>query len=276
MAGLNPAINGRPMSTRRLPLVDGRARPGDQRDAEYAALVAKRKACRICVERSPGRIRSCAEFHYDPPVVSLWEQWLGHRRPRLLVVGQDFGNIGYFVRNRGRDEPGNKTNDNLQILLAAAGFAVTDPPQLDALSPVFLTNSILCLKAGAMSGPIRQSWVSACTERHLMPLLEWLRPPVVVGMGGCGWRAVRQAFALRAAPLPISRAAGSDWVATDGTRIFAVGHCGPLGLINRPRAKQLSDWRRIGAACGRLDTTLRPALNGFDRGDLSRPACAPR
>jgi hypothetical protein len=24
------------------------------------------------------------------------------------------------------------------------------------------------------------------------------------------------------------------------------GHCGPLGLINRPRAQQISDWRRIG------------------------------
>jgi uracil-DNA glycosylase len=239
--------------------VDRRAEPGDGRGCEYATLVAARKACRICVARSPGRIRSCAEFAYDPPVVSLWEQWLGHRNPRLLVVGQDFGNVAYFVRNRGRDEPGNKTNDNLRTLLAAAGFAVTDPPQLDTGSPIFLTNSILCLKEGAMSGPIRQSWVAACTERHLVPLLARLRPPVVVGMGGCGWRAVRQAFALLAAPLPISRAAGADWDATDGTRVFAVGHCSPLGLINRPWAQQLQDWRRIGAACGPLDTTPRCA-----------------
>jgi hypothetical protein len=67
-----------------------------------------------------------------------------------------------------------------------------------------------------------------------MPLLERLRPPVVVGMGGRGGRAVWQALALRAAPLPISRAASFDWVAAERTRVFAVGHCGPLGLINRP------------------------------------------
>jgi DNA polymerase len=251
------------------------------REEEYGALVAARKACRICVERNPGKIRSCAEFPYDPPVVSLWEQWLGHTRPTLLVVGQDFGNVDYFVRNRGRDEPGNKTNDNLRILLATAGFAVIDPPQLDTRSPIFMTNSILCLKEGAMSGPIRRSWVAACTERHLVPLLERLQPPVVVGMGGCGWRAVRQACALRVAPLPISRVAGAHWVAADGTRVFAVGHCSPLGLINRPWAQQIRDWRRIGAACAataarRLDTAVRGALEMPGRGDLSRPACAPR
>ena len=91
---------------------------------EFEALIAARKNCRICVERSPGKIRSCAEFDFDPDVVSHWEQWLGHRRPKLLVVGQDFGNVGYFVRCRGRDEPNNKTNENLYRLLTAAGIAV--------------------------------------------------------------------------------------------------------------------------------------------------------
>jgi hypothetical protein len=214
----------------------------------YETLVAARKACRVCVARSPGRLRSCAEFEYDPNVVSLWEQWLGHRNPLLLMVGQDFGNVAYFIRNRGRDEKHNKTNDNLHRLLRAAGFAAAEPPERDPLTRVFLTNSILCVKEGAMNAPIRDGWVRACTERHLMPLLRWLRPPVVVGMGGCGWRAVRQAFALDDAPRAILKAAGGDWCAADGSRVFAVGHCSPLGLINRPWPQQLADWRQIGAA----------------------------
>jgi uracil-DNA glycosylase len=223
-----------------------------QLDHDYPALVAARKSCRICVTRSPGKIRSCAEFDFDPELVSLWEQWLGHRSPRLFVVGQDFGNIDYFVRNRARDEPHNKTNDNLQKLLAEAGFRTTDPPARDSETPVFLTNSILCLKDGPMSGPIRSSWVDACTDGHLMPLLRLLRPPVVVGMGGHGWRAARRAFALHRAPLSISHAAGSCCAAADGTHVFAVGHCGPLGLINRAWPLQLADWRRIGAAVSNL------------------------
>jgi uracil-DNA glycosylase len=214
----------------------------------YAELVAARKACRICVEHSPRRLKSCAEFDYDPHVVSLWELWLGHKRPKLLVVGQDFGNVDYFVRNHGRDEPHNKTNDNLHKLLSAAGIEAGTPPLLDPATPVFLTNSILCLKEGTMSGPIRSSWVAACTDRHLVPLIHWLKPPVVVGMGSCGWQAVRQSFGLQHAARPISLAAGSSWTAADETRVFAVGHCSPLGLINRPWRQQIVDWRRIGEA----------------------------
>ena len=225
---------------------------------EFDALVAARKACRICVEKSPGKLRSCAEFEFDPAVVSHWEQWLGHRDPKLLVVGQDFGNVGYFVRNRGRDEPHNPTNENLYQLLLEAGLKVKHPAERDTEAPVFLTNSILCLKEGAMNGAIRDSWVRTCTEHHLRPLIGYLKPPFVVGMGNAGWRAVRQVFGLDYAPRQISPAAGSSWIAPDRTHVFAVGHCGPLGIINRRWPQQLADWRRIGAF-------VTPHLEGYDR-----------
>jgi uracil-DNA glycosylase len=215
---------------------------------DYDGLVAARKTCRICVERSPGKIRSCGEFDFDPDVVSHWELWLGHRRPTLLAVGQDFGNVGYFVRNRGRDDPNNKTNDNLRKLLREAGFEVTSPAEPDGIAPVFLTNSILCVKEGPMDGAIRSSWVDACADKHLRPLIHYLRPPIVVGMGSCGWRAVRRVFALEDAPERISRAAGSSWTSADRIRVFAVGHPGPQGLTNRPWLQQLADWGRIGKA----------------------------
>jgi uracil-DNA glycosylase len=224
----------------------------ESRADEYKALVAARKACRICVQRDPGKIRSCGEFGYDPDVVSHWEQWLGHKKPRLVVVGQDFGNVAYFQRCRGRDEPGNQTNANLRRCLAAAGICVGYPPAFDAAAPVFMTNSILCVKAGKMSAPICASWVRSCTAAHLVPLLRFLRPPVVVGMGSRGWQAVRQAFALIGAPHLISSAVGKSWMAADGTHVFAVMHCGPLGLTNRPLAPQLEDWRRIGGVIAGL------------------------
>ena len=65
-------------------------------------------------------------------------------------------------------------------------------------------------------------------------------------MGSCGWRAVRRVFALQQAPERISQSAGLSWTAANDTRVFAVGHPGPQGLTNRPWAKQLADWRRIG------------------------------
>ena len=111
-----------------------------------------------------------------------------------------------------------------------------------------------------MNAPILASWVDACSERHLLPLIAFLKPSVVVGMGNAGWRAVRRSFALDHSPRLISRAAGSDWLTGDGTRVFAVGHCGPLGVINRPWPQQLRDWRRIGAAvsvCPAVGAPLR-------------------
>jgi hypothetical protein len=113
---------------------------------------------------------------------------------------------------------------------------------------VFLTNSILCIKEGPMDGAVRSSWVDACAENHLRPLVHYLKPPIVVGMGSCGWRAVRRVFALAHAPERIAGAAGSSWGSADGTRVFAVGHPGPQGLTNRPLPQQLADWRRIGEA----------------------------
>jgi uracil-DNA glycosylase len=221
----------------------------------YDALVAARKTCRICVERNPGKIRSCAEFDYDPDVVSHWELWLGHKAPKLVVVGQDFGNVGYFTRNRGRDDPANKTNGSLWKLLGEAGIRVRHPREPDTDAPVFLTNSVLCLKEGPMNAPVRASWVGACSRTHLRPLLDFLDPPVVVGMGRWGWQAVRLALALGHAPQPIAAAAGSCWLG-QGRRVFAVGHCSPLGLINRPWRQQIADWRRIGEA---VATAARPS-----------------
>ena len=223
---------------------------------EYRDLITARKACRICVQRSPGRIRSCAEFDFDPDVVSHWEQWLGHKSPRLLIVGQDFANVDYFKRHRGRDEPHNPTNDRLHLLLKEAGIHTTNPPEPDLQAPVFATNSILCVKEGPMNRSILSSWVNTCAETHLAPLVRYLEPPVVVGMGSCGWRAVRRVFALDHAPRPISVAAGGCWAAADRTSVFAVGHPGPLGLISRPRLLQLADWRRIGAAVAGASESL--------------------
>ena len=103
-----------------------------------------------------------------------------------------------------------------------------------------------------MDGAVRARWVDTCADQHLRPLVRYLRPPVVVGMGSCGWRAVRRVFALERAPERISHAAGSSWSSEDGTHVFAVGHPGPQGLTNRPWSQQFADWRRIGAIVSAL------------------------
>ena len=220
--------------------------------AGYEELVRARKACRACAALPGSELRNGSSFDFDPDVVSHWSQWLGHQRPLLVVVGQDFSGAGYFQRNRGRDDPESPTNRNLRALLGAAGLAVGQPPERDADAPVYLTNAVLCMKAGGMAGPIRDAWVRNCTQRHLSPLLAHLGAPFVVAMGSGAWRAVRLLHPAMGLPRGIKEAAGTSWLAPSGTRVFAVGHCSGLGLVNRPWAQQLSDWRAIGghlAAC---------------------------
>jgi hypothetical protein len=86
----------------------------------YGELVRARKDCRLCVDGGPSPLRNGSSFDFDPDVVSHWSQWLGHQRPRLLVVGQDFSGADYFERNRGRDDPASPTNRSLRDLLAEA------------------------------------------------------------------------------------------------------------------------------------------------------------
>lgn len=219
------------------------ARSGD----DLADLIARRKACRICVDRDPDRIVPAASFPFDPEVVSHWAQWLGHSNPRLVIVGQDFSDTSYFERHRGADDFASATNANLRRLLTIAGFSPGRPPRLDPNTPIYLTNSILCLKRPPMNRPIADRWVRACSSAQLVPLISRLDPEAVVGMGSRGWQAVRLALGLEDAPSSIRKAAGGCWAAAS-RNAFAVGHCGPLGLANRSWSHQIEDWLRIGAA----------------------------
>lgn len=228
----------------------------------YRELVAARKSCARCMVENPALIRNGSEYEFDPGVVSHWSQWLGHQEPQLLVVGQDFSNAEYFERNEGRDDPKSVTNANLRKLLQVAGIDVKAPPDRDPDAPVYLTNSILCLKHGSMIEPIKPRWIDACAQHHLVPLARHLKPQVIVGMGSGGWRAVRKAFGV-IAPDGILKAAGYEWATAEGRRAFAVGHCSGLGLRNRAWSDQLEDWKRIGAA-------LNVSTPQTDRGAATR------
>jgi DNA polymerase len=218
----------------------------------YDELVTRRKMCRLCMQTDPDNIHNGDEFDFDPAVTSYWSQWLGHQQPRVLIVGQDFGNVEYFFRYRGIDEPGNETNENLRKLLFAAGMEVGKTPDRDPVAPVFLTNSILCLKSGPMNARIKERWMDACAQNHLLPLINYLNPPIVVGMGTMGWRAVRRVFQLAGTPQGIKLAAGGSWRTSTGARVFAVVHCSRLGIANHPWPQQVADWQKIGTALREL------------------------
>lgn len=214
-------------------------------------LATERKSCQVCSAYSPGLIENGSNYPFDPYVLSHWSQWLGSSSPELLIVGQDFGNLSYFKRFEGRDDPGNETNIQLHAFLRKAGFETSKPPHCDDGSNVFLTNSVLCFKtAEEMNAQIKPHWARNCTTLYFLPLVEALKPKAVVAMGSPAWKAIRKLFKLHRSPEPILKASGSQWNA-QSTQIFPVAHCGRLGQRNRAYELQVQDWERIGSFLGK-------------------------
>jgi hypothetical protein len=108
----------------------------------YEKLVRARKHCRKCHPE----LRNPAEFDHDADEVGPWSRWLASRPAELILVGQDWGDVGYFQKYKGRDIPDNRTNKRLIKYLKLLGFEVGPPNITDHTSGVFATNAILCLK----------------------------------------------------------------------------------------------------------------------------------
>jgi len=50
---------------------------------------------------------------FDREKVGLWENWQGNLSSPVVVVGQDWGDVSYYIENNGWEKQGNPTNKNL-------------------------------------------------------------------------------------------------------------------------------------------------------------------
>src|SRR5262245_27360720 len=124
-----------------------------ERKTAYDGLVRERKACRACereTENGRGLVNPsvCDAGRYDSDHIGPWSRWQGQLDATVMVVGQDWADVGTFERCQGRDDlegPPNPTNTTLLQLLRSAGVDCT-PGGDGGRGPVFLTNAILCLK----------------------------------------------------------------------------------------------------------------------------------
>jgi uracil-DNA glycosylase len=218
----------------------------EARSVSMDALVRKRKACRECVGlTNPSCVTDGA---LDSAELGPWTLWQGRLDAEVVVVGQDWGDVASFTKNAGFEEPGNPTNRRLVELLALAGVGVEPPTKLGRAGTAFLTNAILCLKRGGLQAAVRVEWFNACGARFLRPSIEIVRPLVVVALGTHATTAVCDAFAV-SRPRSFRAAVDSpDGIALPGgTVLFPRYHCGARSTnMNRSRAEQDEDWRRLG------------------------------
>lgn len=217
----------------------------------YDELVEARRVCNICMQRDPEELRNPSSFEFDRPIVSYWSQWMGHQSPELLIVGQDFSDIGFFEKFRGDDEADCDTNRHLQARLADAGYTGISLGR-DPAAPIYLANAVLCLKRGKVDRPVKDRWIRNCATTHLTKLIAFLRPLAVVATGRAAWNATLVASKLSDAPERLGAAIDSrrPYFSTlpvyDGIAFFAASHTSGKAVMNRGTARQIEDWKSIG------------------------------
>ena len=196
---------------------------------------------------------ACCGGAHDSEEIGPWTRWQGRLDAELMVVGQDWGDVDYFTEHAGLDESKNPTNRRLRTLLAEAGFAVADVGMAEGRGNVFLTNAVLCLKSGGLSGPVNADWFRECGPAFLRPQIELVRPRAVVTLGERAYGALMRAFGLQPIKFREAVEAPRPVELLPGVAYFPVYHCSPRVLAGtRTLARQREDWRRIGAWLGRV------------------------
>lgn len=225
----------------------------------YQRLVTARKSCWSAEALNLANPSRVDDGRYDSNEVGPWTRWAGDLDADIMVVGQDWGDVAYFIETRGLDAANNPTNLSLFDLLKSIDRPVSYPPVLSdprhsdsrQSTGVFLTNALLWLKTGGMQAAVRPEWFMGDSATFLKEQIAIVQPRVVVALGQRAYNAVLGAY-----DLPVARGRFRDIVEQAGgvalpgmpgaTLLFGVYHCGArVRNTTRSTEQQLQDWTRV-------------------------------
>jgi uracil-DNA glycosylase len=215
------------------------------KEIAYRNLVQSRKNCYLCKG-----LTNPAEYDngiFDSDHIGPWSRWQGNLNTQLLIIGQDWGDTGYFQRNGGHEVDNNPSNKTIRELLASIEIPIGPPSASNlGMSSIFLTNAILCLKEGGLGAEVKREWFNNCGHHFLKPLIEIISPKVVVSLGKYAYETISKLYNLPKMPFrdAVDRQGGIHL--SKGVVPLPVYHCSPRVLhTHRRLAQQKSDWQRI-------------------------------
>jgi uracil-DNA glycosylase len=216
------------------------------KDFQYQELVKYRKKCQLC---QPELVNpQFVNYEYDCDEIGAWSQWYGSLDAKIMLVGQDWGTIKYFNENLGKDEPDNKTMQNLIKLFKSIDIVI-EKPYSKKNDLLFFTNTVLCLKDDErMNKPVKLSHCLKCANLFLKPLVDLICPTIIIALGkpafitlctmyGLKEHSQKKSIELVKIPTGIP--------VPHNITIFPVFHCSPLGCANRNLNDQITDWKKI-------------------------------
>ena len=209
----------------------------------YDNLVTERKACRLCSGlTNPAAVEG---GRFDSCEIGPWSRWQGNLDAKLMIVGQDWGDVRYFSTHSGLEGPRNPTNETLRELVGLLGIDIGPPGDLRRNGVAFFTNAVLCLKNGGLQAAVEDEWFANCSS-FLRHQVETVSPRLVVCLGERAYRSMARAFAFPAGPFREAVDATDGVLLPNGTRTFARYHCGRrIQNTHRPLDAQRRDWLRL-------------------------------
>ena len=211
---------------------------------QYNQLVSLRKSCDVCKGlKNPSQVEKGS---FDSTEIGPWTTWQGNLDSRLMLIAQDWGHVGNFIRLRGTDI-NSETNKTLKRLFEIADLELTMPLSEIRKNLYFFTNAILCLKEGNDQAPVKREWYCNCGPRFLKPLIEIIKPKVIICLGEKAYNTTMSSYSI----LPgLFRSAVDRHIPVmlnNSIAVFAVYHCGRrIRNTHRNELQQENDWRHIG------------------------------
>ncbi|MBZ0147135.1 MAG: uracil-DNA glycosylase family protein [Pseudorhodoplanes sp.] len=211
----------------------------------YEALIKARKACHVCTGVT--NASSIERGIYDCDEIGAWSLWQGNLNTQVLIVGQDWGDVDWFLSAEGRPTSVSTTNKTLVELLRSAGLHIELPNKTLGRGLLFLTNAVLCMKEGGAQAPVKLDWLRNCGTRFLRPTIDLVQPKVVVCLGANAYAAVLNAYDIAPRKLRSAVESKEPDELPGGISAFVVYHCGAYVLnTHRELPAQIEDWKRIG------------------------------
>ncbi len=184
--------------------------------------------------------------------INPWELWYGNLNAEILLIGQDFSDKEYFIKNldsNWQKEIDSPTNKTLQILFKNLGYEIELPEygKINKTLPLFFTNAVLGIKLGenkGMSEPVKYSWYSETAKLFTKELINIIQPNIIITLGQHAYQMMCRAYDAKAESpfknIQIEQKTNEQF------QWFAVYHCSPSSLSrNRGLKEQQNDWIKI-------------------------------
>jgi uracil-DNA glycosylase len=210
------------------------------KDQLYLELVNQRKSFRFNDKEifNPSEIEN-GIFDYNH--LNPWAEWHGDLNAEILLIGQDFGDKEYFIKNKGRDDINNKTNKRLIELFSEAGINIGTIEKPNKNVKLYFTNAVLGMKLGGMAAKIKKAWYRETAELFIKPLINIIQPKIIISMGSAAYETLAKIYNLPKNPLKETIKENPYRLPND-ILLFAFYHCSDLGIANKKIELQKEDW----------------------------------